>query len=162
MKRKIIIPILLGLMLFCSVVLGSVTLTAPVANAELQRGATYTYTATNVSTDINNCTFAYKQWSKSWVNIGSNLTNGTSIINSVPDDFGTFDFKVNCTNSSNSDFGDTSLSVSIHTYEAGEAGEAITDMIVKFLSTIYDLIAFIAIVVLIIWGLKKTKPMRKK
>ena len=164
--------IILGMIvLLCGLVSASVSLTTPAASAELLRGSSYAFTAAN-TTQMDNCTFAYvHRGETSWTDLG---TNASAVLGSIPllrdnipDDFGTFTFRVNCTNLSNSVFGDESLSVSVHAYGKDEATEVSTDIMVGILESFNNISEIITIILLLIWvilwsGLGKKFGMKKK
>ena len=163
--RKLL-PLCLFLILFSAVALAAVTLTKPAASAELLRGGAYTYTATT-TTDYDNCTFAYmRRGADAYTTVGLNSTVNLSTytyVSTVPDDFGTYTFKVNCTEDDATTIaGDDSLNAKVYNYDAEEASEASIDIVVGILSTFFKFVSLIVLILLAGWLVSKTKGLRRK
>lgn len=147
-------------------VMGAATIVTPADNAELAIGSTYEFTGTSGLTGATyTCTYQYRlRGDDSWGTIATTEDNESAVNATVPNSFGTNQFRVGCTNhttgvryieGANSTTATTTLSVSLRNYEAAEASEVTIDMIIAVGATIVGFATLIGLILLFGWVKKR-------
>lgn len=165
MKQKIMA--LFGiLMLLIPAVYGavSIAITTPVTDEELTIDSVYNLTGTigDCKQKINCTLYDRRSNVATWVAVPMATTNmtGNSSENywgqfEVPDEFGKHMLRVSCLNSSENTFNATDIEVKYARYDAGEAGEAIIDLVISIFVALVTFGSLIALVLIFRWVKKQ-------
>jgi len=149
--KKLLVFLAMCMMLALPV-MGATVLVTPADSATITLGATYNFTATSaIDTTVNavSCEFLYAhQGDTSNTSLGNATGNNTWLSTAVPDSFGTIQFSVVCSNSSVSESGTGTMSVSIRNYDAAEITEVSIDLIIAIIAAVVGFASLIALIVL--------------